>query len=309
MKTLLSLILFINAGIIMAQDISNLVSQQVSGIRSGNRPGDMVLNQVISESPEAVLKALTLYQSDTLLTVRDWIYEQYHNILQEHEMPLSMRQEIVSKLIDGLADEKTGIRNDCVDYLKQCSRQDFTTQTQEQFSARFNSKSWFSKDFILLAGFIGNAPCKPTLEDLANAPASGQHKLRWHSNLALARMGDNNAMNWCLSQVNRIGINDDVTYELLPGLVYTRQQRMFEYLVNVLDSDEKRCTSSDPDSDEPILCGYRVMEYLAPVIKGYPLKQLPSGDIDTKDYHKALLSVREWFTKKKDSYEILKDTF
>jgi hypothetical protein len=80
-----------------------------------------------------------------------------------------------------------------------------------------------------------------------------------------------------------------------------------EYLVTVLNSDEKLCSSSNPGSDVSILCGYRVMEYLAPVVKGYPLKQLPSGDIDTNDYHKALLSARSWFAKKK--YEILKDTF
>jgi hypothetical protein len=298
-----------NAAMTAAQDINSLVSQQISTIRSGSRPEYKVLDQAISKSPEAVLKALAPYPSDTLEKVREWTYEQYHRTLLLHEKPLPVRREIVEKLIEGLSDRQVIIRNDCVDYLTQCSRQDFTPRAQEEFSKRFNSGSWFSKDLILLAGFIGDASCRSTLEGLAYSPSSGQRRLQWHAGLSLSRMGDNNAMNWCLSQIDRIGINDDVTYELLPGLIYTRQRRMFEYLVTALNSDEQLCSSSNPDSDASILCGYRVMEYLAPVVKGYPLKQLPSGDIDTKDYHKALLSARDWFAKRKGEYEILKDTF
>jgi hypothetical protein len=220
-----------------------------------------------------------------------------------------MRQEIVLKLVDGLADTQPAVRNSCVEYLSQCIRRDFTAQSQERFSEQFNSNAWFSKELVLLAGFIGHPACRATLEGLAYSPAPNRRRLQWHANLALSRMGDNSAMSWCLSQIDRIGINDDVTYELLPGLVYTRQRRMFEYLITVLNSDEKLCTSSNPDSDESILCGYRVMEYLAPVVGGYPLKQHPSGDIDTRDYHKALLSVREWFAKRNGNYEILTDRF
>jgi hypothetical protein len=309
MKTLFILLLLTNAATTAAQDVNSLVSQQISTIRSGNRPEYKVLDQAISKNPEAVLKALAPYPPDTLERVREWTYEQYCRILLLCEKPLPVRRKIVEKLVEGLSDRQVIIRNDCVDYLTQCSRQDFTPQAQEEFGKRFNSKSWFSKDLILLAGFIGDASCMTTLEELAWSPASGQRRLQWHAGLALSRMGDNNAMSRCLSQIDRIGLNDDVTYELLPGLIYTRQRRMFEYLVTVLNSDEKLCSSSNPDSDVSILCGYRVMEYFAPVIRGYPLKQLPSGDIDTKDYHKALLSARDWFAKRKGEYEILKDTF
>jgi hypothetical protein len=216
-----------------------------------------------------------------------------------------MRHEIVSRLVDGVADTHSEIRNDCVDYLTQCSRQDFTLLALERFSKIFNSKSWFSKDLVLLAGYIGNSTCKTTLEELKTE----QRRILWHVHLALSRLGDDSAINWCLSQINRVGINDDVTYELLPGLVYTRQKRMFDFLVDVLNSDDKRCLSSNPDLDEHILCGYRVMEYLAPVVKDYPFAQHPSGDLDTDDYQQALLTVRLWFAEKKGKYEIMTDTF
>jgi hypothetical protein len=230
-------------------------------------------------------------------------------MLTAHEKPLSMRQGIVFQLTGGLSDPDLSVRSSCVEYLTQCSRHDFTPQAVELFGSLFNSKAWFSGDLVLMAGFIGGGSCRAVLEELAYTPLPEQRRLQWHASLALSRMGDNNAMNWCLSQISRTGINDGVVYGLLPGLVYTRQPRMFEFLISVLNSDENLCTSSNPDSGASILCGYRVMEYLAPVIRGYPLKQLPSGDMDTRDYHKALLSVREWFAKKAGGYEILADGF
>ena len=292
-----------------AQDINTQVLQQISAIRSGNPAQFRALEQAISRRPNDVFNTLAPYRTDTLYRVREWIYEQYHNILLTHNRPPAMRMEIVLQLIGGLSDPRLSIRNDCVDYLTQCNLQDFTPQAQEQFSSLFNSRVWFSRDLVLLAGFIGDASCRATLEEMAYSPPPEQRRLQWHANLALSRMGDNNAMNWCLSQINSIGINDNVVYELLPGLIYTRQQRVYEYLVAVINSDEQLCTSSNPDSGASILCGYRVMEYLAPVVKGYPLKLLPSGDIDTRDYHRALLTVRNWFANKRGEYDILTDTF
>ena len=309
MKTLFITLFTLPVVFISAQNIPSLVSQQVSTIRFGEFAEYRALEQSITKSPDAVFKALTPFQTDTMEKVRQWTYAQYHQILLYHEKSLPMRREIVLQLVGGLADAELSVRNDCVDYLTECSRHDFTPQAQEQFSNLFTGKAWFSKELILLAGFIGNASCRTTLEELAFSPEPAQRRLQWHANLALSRMGDDNATNWCLMQINCIGVNDDVVYDLLPGLVYTRHQRSLEFLVTVLNSDEKLCTSSNPDSGESILCGYRVMEYLAPVIRGYPLKQLPSGDIDTKDYHRALLTARDWFTKKKGEYEILSDTF
>ena len=309
MKTYLTFLFMIQIACVLANDINTEISQQISAIRAGSFPKYRALEPYISKDPGVVLEALAPYRTDASDNVRQWTYEQYDLILMFHEKPKEMRRDIVLLLIDGISDPCSFIRNDCVDYLTECKRQDFTPLAIEQFSNLFNSRVWFSKEFVLLAGFIGNVSCLTTLRELANSSIPGQRRLIWHANLALARMGDSKAEEWCLKQIDRIGINDDVTSDLLPGLIYTRQIHTFEFLIQVLNSDEKLCASSNPESDESILCGYRVMEYLAPVIKGYPLKQLPSGDIDTNDYHKALLTTRDWFAKKKGGFEILTDSF
>ena len=309
MKRFLVFLLMFYLVNLSAQDINTTILQQVESIRSGRTARYAALDQHISKSPNAVLKALGQYQNDDSENVRLWTYEQYNRILTLHEKPQTMRQEIVLLLIEGLADSYYSVRTDCVDYLTECKLHDFQPFALEQFNKQFNSKAWFSKELVLLAGFIGNDSCRVTLEELANSTLPSHRRLLWHVNLALARMGDNYAGKWCLSQIEFIGINDDVTNELLPGLIYTRQRRSFEFLITVLNSDDKLCSSNNPDSNEPMLCGYRVMEYLAPAIKNYPLKQLPSGDIETKDYHKALLTTREWFSKKNGTFEILLDSF
>ena len=56
-------------------------------------------------------------------------------------------------------------------------------------------------------------------------------------------------------------------------------------------------------------CGYRIMEYLAPVIKDFPLKTDASGDVITKDYEHALMQVREWLKNKGEHYVIETNTF
>jgi alkylhydroperoxidase family enzyme len=294
--------------IVSAQNIPALVSNDIAVIRAGQYP-DRTIIELLEKKPQDVVAALAVYQNDTLPAVRTWVYSVYSNVLQVHSKPRTLRNDLISRLTEGLADRDKSTRNACISALTGCFTEDFTELVQVRFVEIFNSSNWFNRDFIKLAGFIGNELVKPTLERLAFTPTQDERRLQWHAYLALSRMGDQNAVSWCLGIVRRLKLNDDVTYELLPDLVYVRQHRTFDYLIEVLNSDEKACRPSNPDLDTPILCGYRVMEYLAPVVKKYPLKLHPSGDIDTDDYEKALLTARAWFTKRNGQYEIITNTF
>jgi hypothetical protein len=79
-------------------------------------------------------------------------------------------------------------------------------------------------------------------------------------------------------------------------------------MVEVMQRDDKNCMTADAEREEPMPCGYRIMEQLAPVIVGYPVQLDESGDIKAKDYTAALQKVRDWFTKYTD-YTILRDRF
>jgi hypothetical protein len=66
--------------------------------------------------------------------------------------------------------------------------------------------------------------------------------------------------------------------------------------------------AADAEKDARIVCGYRIMEQLAPVIAEYPLQLDEFGDLQTHDYPSALEHVREWFLKHK-TYTIRNDKF
>jgi len=80
-------------------------------------------------------------------------------------------------------------------------------------------------------------------------------------------------------------------------------------MIEVLMSDLANCESADNDNPTAILCGYRVMEQLAPAIKNYPLTLDASGDVKTNDYKKSLALVRKWFQENKDIYIIDNSAF
>ena len=128
---------------------------------------------------------------------------------------------------------------------------------------------------------------------------------RWAAQLALARLGDREALATVLARAKRYPVNDDVVYELLPDLVYTRQKEAIDYLVSIVHSDEKNCQSADPEAEQSILCGYRVLELLAPVIRDFPLALDESGDLAVSDYPKALADARSWLKKHAD-YEVVR---
>jgi hypothetical protein len=132
--------------------------------------------------------------------------------------------------------------------------------------------------------------------------------VRWSALLAMARLGDDEAINQVMEKARKIKVNDAAIQQLFPDLVYTRQKIVLDYLVEVIQSDEANCESADNDNPTSILCGYRVMEQLAPAIKNYPLSLDASGDVKTWDYKKSLDQVRQWFAANKN-YPIETSTF
>jgi hypothetical protein len=121
-------------------------------------------------------------------------------------------------------------------------------------------------------------------------------------------MDDAPALKDLMQRVSKLPVNDDVVYKLFPDLIYTRQKESIDYMIEALNSDVKTCFTADAEKEVEILCGYRIMEQLAPVIADYPFNLDESGDLQTDDYPSALLTVRNWFRTHKN-YTILTDHF
>ena len=133
-------------------------------------------------------------------------------------------------------------------------------------------------------------------------------KYKWAARLALARMGDQESIDYLLSKVEKAPIDNDFIYDIVPDLVYTHQMDIYKYLEVIVMSEEQNCMSANPESSQKILCGYRVMEYLALCIENYPLKTDEFGDLELDDYESGLQEVRKWF-EMNPNYQILTSAF
>jgi len=85
-----------------------------------------------------------------------------------------------------------------------------------------------------------------------------------------------------MERVERQPVNDDLVYEIVPYLVYTRRQEAFKFLERIIQSNESTYLSANADNEENILCGYRVLEYIAPVMINFPLPVDEFGELYQK---------------------------
>jgi len=115
--------------------------------------------------------------------------------------------------------------------------------------------------------------------------------------LALARMGDENAIDYISKKLQNAPINDAFAYDIAPALVYTRQPEIVDFLETQIQSDEANCSVANPDSNQKISCAYRIMEAMAPAIDNFPIPTDEFGELMADDYEKALQDLRKWFNE------------
>jgi hypothetical protein len=104
--------------------------------------------------------------------------------------------------------------------------------------------------------------------------------------------------------VGRDELNSYLVSYVLSDLIYTRRKAALDYCVALLYSDDELCRSPNPDYDGSIVCAYRIIELLAPVIVDFPIQVNPSIGLETDDYPKTLQSIRDWFKQNPD-YRII----
>jgi len=194
-----------------------------------------------------------------------------------------------------------------LDYLTNYFQADFTLVAKDSVRNLFKKRTPHFDQLLKLVGFLSLTDLTEEVR-LFTKPGAGSQSIRWSALVSLTRMGDFDAANEMMRRVKKLPVNDDIIYKLFPDLAYSRNPEAINYMIEGMRSDEKNCLSADAEKEEPIPCGYRIMEQLAPVIENYPLTLDASGDIKTKDYVAALKTVREWFVKHPD-FKIRQDNF
>lgn len=248
------------------------------------------------KNAKEIIESAPPYFADTLSRVRAKMYMLVGEAGAKSK-DQNLRQQAVGKLVN--ASDDFDNLDLLLSKLSSFGRDDFSASSRDTLVSLFRKKPPYLDQVARLVGMLQISELKEDLRMLSG-PTTTKQSTRWAALIALARMGDAEALRSMMKRVQRLPVNDDVVYEVFPDLVYTRQRQAIDYLIVELKSDEEKCTTADAEDETPITCAYRIMEMLAPVIDKYPLTADVSGDIKTKDYEKSLASVRQWFEKNKD---------
>lgn len=289
---------------IQAQSKNQLLDSYFFEVRTNKNPS-IPKSFTLPENAKTILSSIAPYLHDTVPNVRAKAYTIIQAVGQASKIP-AIRQGSVIKLIEGGNDKNSGNVGEASDYLTTFLKIDFTTTAKDSIKNLFRHKIAHLDQLLRLIGFLELVDMKEEIRPLTQA--GNPQGIRWAAIVSLARMNDPDAAFEMMRRVKKLPVSDEIIYKLFPDLAYSRSSEAVAYMVEVMRSDEKKCFTADAERQQPIPCGYRIMEQLAPVIEGYPLQLDESGDVKTKDYVGALKTVRDWFDQH-PGYSIRRDNF
>ena len=264
--------------------------------------------EYITKSPQEMIANFKPYTGDSLEQVRSLAYDAIGITGQKSTTP-KIRQSAVDILIAGSMDKEASIRKNIGKMLSRYLKSDFTPTSKQKLADHLKLETIYFQNTIKLIGFLDMNTQIPALNNLLNSDQITDHTLKWDIQLSLARLGDKDAVKHSVDLVRNAGINDKVIYNFFPDLSYTRSKEAVDYMIEILNRDTKDCFSPNPDNPVKISCAYQVMEYLAPIIKDFPLQRDKNGELIADDYEKALISCREWFKQHTNDFIIDKQRF
>lgn len=275
-----------------------LPEPDASGIRvSPEIPGDR-------ERTEA-LAFISGFLADSIYMVRARALEVSTGIAFQTSDTIT-RQMCVRMLMQPVEGGDLDVAGSALSLLRGFARTDFSPEVRDAISSLIRKRASNLNQLIAMAGYLG---ILELTRDLRSYALPGNpNSTRWAALLALARMGDRDAIDDVLHRVEALGVTDKVVYNIFPDLVYTRQPEAIAYMAKQIQHDEKHCFSADAEREVAIPCAYRIIEQLAPVIEHFPLERDATGDLRTNDYQAALALAREWF-KNNNTYRIKDDGY
>ena len=277
--------------------------QYLEEVRDGSYVA--VPQSIWQQEEQAMLQQLQPYLQDTSQSVRLRAYgiAKQAGLKSEDQQ---LRQEVVARLIAGIGDtdRRISVRN--TSGLKNFQQQDFTTASTNQLLTYLNTTTPNLEELLLIIGFVQPENSVASIRPLIGQLRGMDRMAAW---LALSRLGEEDAIQYVMERVERQPVNDDLVYEIVPYLVYTRRQEAFKFLNRIIQSNEPTCLSANADSEENILCGYRVLEYIAPVMINFPLPVDEFGELEIDDYEAGLAEVRQWMADQDGEYELVTDRY
>lgn len=288
MRFKLTLLFILTCSFLSAQEIDGYISNYKTSGRSDIKLEKLFVNNY---SYQKLANKLAPYFSDSIVTVRQKAYYIIYKkgIVSNNQI----QKKAVLKLLSGCNDKNGGLVGQLLSLLYEFPKESFDKEAKNKIDLLLQQKRIFHfKKLVMLAGKVEAG--KEIMQKMFLKPEMSQEK-KWALALALARQGSQKHMNYCMETVKSISISSEFISFIIPDLIYTRNRQAIDFCVEIIFSNKKDCYSANPDKPEYILCAYRVMELIAPVILDFPFETDATGSLVTNDYQQALTITREWF--------------
>ncbi len=261
-----------------------------------------------NNNAEEILNSLNRYYNDTLAKVRYKAFYLAYKTANKSDSK-ELKEDAVCRLVQGLKDEDSGNVGGVATWLTNFNANDFNEEAKDSLKRVLREQKSYLDRIIKIVAFVG---LSDQIEYLKSNLQNGIYKSNkevWAAHLALARLEVENEVDFCVDMVKKQTVNDDLIYELVPDLIYIRNKKAINYLNLILQDKSKKCYSSNPENPVNIACGYRVMEFLAPIIIDFPLEVDSTGDLIADDYEEALKITRDWLNENIDRLDINRNSY
>ncbi len=253
---------------------------------------------------EKIVDACSKNITDSLINIRNAAFDLVY-IMSMRKMDDPYTNMVVNLFLNGCNDKDAGIVYDCLKYLKYFKSTSFDAEARIKLSQMARQASIPHYDLLIrITGLAGITDLMYDYADMIRQKKYADNKIRWALHVALARLGDQQEITYCLSKAEQAKISDDIVYDLLPDLAYIRNKEAFDFMLEIINSDEKNCSSSNPDSEAKIICAFRIIKLVAPYINDFPVKLDKAGNLIARDYDQMLISVRQWIQNNKSTYTL-----
>ena len=305
---ILTLILFSLFGFAQTKaQFKKQLKEAVENIRNEKQANVYAFDLFCKAIPNDVLQELKSVENDTLNEIRHFVL-QLQNNCSRNSQDSSIRKEVVNKLAKACKDEDAANRSIAALYLTRYNKQDFSKDAKQQFSDLLQSEYGYYKHVVQLVAYLDMTDEMQELQGLLSDTTHNDPMIKWKIHTALARLGSEESIDYCVQYVKSKDMNDLLVRFVLRDLAYIKQPAAVGYLVSELYNKEKNCRAANPNSSGRITCAYRIMEMLAPIVKDYPYKAKYGTQLDAPNYDKALKDIRQWFKDHPD-YVIMRDKF
>jgi hypothetical protein len=269
-----------------------------------------LISKILSSNASDAYYAINKYTLDSSATVRLEAYRLL-GVLGTRTTDKEARLRCAKQLVLGIKDSDAGIIGNVIDLLTGFTINDFDNEsTNNLLIFAVNDKVPHYVSLVKLIGYLGIQESKDEFKKRIEEKKYPNNNVRWALHLALARMGDPLEIEYCMSRVKEAKINSILVYEIFPDIVYIRQKLAFDYFLTVIESENKDCSSPNPDSDAKIICAYQVSQLIAPHIKNFPISTDLFGEISWgKNPQAALARIREWIKINRETYELNRDRY